>query len=314
MHSLDVLIPTYKPQREHLTAALACLKRQTFSDWTAFIHDDHTDDSEARTIVQPFLSDPRIRYEESATRLGIGGNWNACVKKTSSEFVAFLFQDDLWEPHYLQSAVDILKNNPTVGFVSMEHRYQPEGGQELGPIYEGVQEFRRTMIKAGLWKGNECLRLWIDKGLTPNFIGEPSFVVMRRSVMEKAGAFLEDMPQFLDSEYWLRLLQISDWFNLAGDFGAFRVHPAAASANNESSGAGIFDRLRCFGILVSALKGEDRARAMAARKNALNGMVRKFFERRREGKKVGGGSGMMKKMLLRHPLLIGTAVLRHLLK
>lgn len=310
--TIDVLLPTYRPKREYLTAALECLKRQSFSDWTAFIHDDHTEDSEARTIIEPFLNDSRIRYEESKARLGIGGNWNACVEKTSSEFVAFLFQDDLWEPEYLASAALVLQKNPSVGFVSMEHRYQPEGGQPLGPIYGGVQEFRKKMIATGLQKGMECLRFWIEKGLTPNFIGEPSFVVIRRSAMNKVGPFLEDMPQFLDSEYWLRLLQVSDWYNLSGDFGAFRVHPEAASARNETSGAGIFDRLRCFGILVGSLNGEDRKRAIDSRNNALNGMVRKFFERKKEGKSVGG-SGMMKKILLRHPLLIGSSVVRHLL-
>ncbi|MEQ1849606.1 MAG: glycosyltransferase [Candidatus Peribacteraceae bacterium] len=311
MHSVDVLIPTYKPQREHLTVALSCLQKQTFTSFKAFIHDDHVPESEAMQIVQPFMHQIPLLYQESDRRLGIGGNWNACVRRTAAEYVAFLFQDDLWEPHYLENAVKILRSHPSVGFVSMEHDYVPEGGQELGPIYSGVQEFRQKHIRPGLHIGRECLRMWVDHELTPNFIGEPSFVVMRRTAMKEAGIFLEDMPQFLDSEYWLRLLQVSDWYNLLGTFGAFRVHPAAATARNEASGAGIFDRLRCFQILISNLGGDDKTLAKKARQKALDGMIKKFFDRRKEGKKVGGGSGMMKKILLRHPLLIGGAVLRH---
>lgn len=311
MHIVDILIPTYKPQREHLSVALECLKKQTFTSYKAFIHDDHVAESEAMQIVHPYYDAVPMLYKESDRRLGIGGNWNACVQNTTAEFVAFLFQDDIWEPTYLENAVKILQSHPTVGFVSMEHRYQPEGGQELGPIYGGVQEFRRKHVRPGYHIGRECLRLWISHELTPNFIGEPSFVVMRRRAMEKAGPFLEDMPQFLDSEYWLRMLQVSDWYNLLGDFGAFRVHPAAATARNEASGAGIFDRLRCFQILIGSLHGNDRKLAAKARSHAILGMVQKFFQRRRQGKSMGGGSGMMKKIVLRHPLLISSAVLRY---
>jgi len=311
VQSIDILIPTYKPNRAYLMAALQCLQNQTNKDWKAFVHDDHVPESEAASIVEPFLKLIPMHFQESKKRLGIGGNWNACVQHASAEFVAFLFQDDLWEPQYIESALKILEEHPTVGFVSMEHRYQPEGGQELGPIYGGVQEFRKKLVRPGFHIGRECLHLWLDVELTPNFIGEPSFVVMRRSTMKKAGPFLEDMPQFLDSEYWLRLLQISDWYNLTGDYGAFRVHPAAATAQNETSGAGMFDRLRCFNRLVSSLQGDDRKRAKKSRANALQGMVQKFFERKKEGKKMGGGSGAMKKIVLKHPLLITSAVVKN---
>lgn len=297
-----------------MTAALECLKNQTNKDWKAFIHDDHVPESEAANIVKPYYESIPMLYKESDRRLGIGGNWNACVRSTSADYVAFLFQDDLWEPYYLESAVKVLRENPTVGFVSMQHRYQAESVQELGPIYGGVQEFRQKKVRPGLHIGRECLRFWLDHELTPNFIGEPSFVVLRRSTMELAGEFLEDMPQFLDSEYWMRMLQVSDWYNLRGDYGAFRVHPAAASAQNEASGAGIFDRLRCFQILVRSLKNHDRAYAKLMRRKAVDGMIEKFFRRKEEGKKIGAGSGGMKKIVLRHPLLIGRALLKYLVK
>jgi len=314
VHKIDVLIPTYRPKEAHLTEAIKSLHEQSFTNWQALIHDDHTDDSEAESIVQPFLSDKRVKFERSSHRLGIGGNWNACVAKTQSEFVAFLFQDDLWEPHYLESAVKILQSNPSVGFVSMEHTYLPEGGQSLGPIYGSVVDFRKKNVTPGLHRGKDILRFWADQKLTPNFIGEPSFVVIRREMLNRAGKFLEDMPQFLDSEMWLRLLQHTDWFNLTGNYGAFRVHPEAASARNEANGAGITDRLRCFDRLISSLSGDDRKHATQARNAAIGGMVRKFFQRRKAGKAVGGGSGAMKSIVLRHPILIGRAVLGELIR
>ena len=312
MSRVDVLIPTYNPKAEHLSAALVSLLQQSFKDWSCLIHDDCS--SGAEEIVRSFLSDSRIRFERSAVRLGIGGNWNACVAKTSSPYVAFLFQDDLWYPEYLKKAIEILDANPSVGFVSMEHEYKVEGGPVSAPLYDSVKAFRHENVSAGLLSGRDFLKQWIGWGIHPNVIGEPSFVVIRRSAMEKAGKFLEDMPQFLDSEYWLRLLLISDWFNeTSASCGAFRVHAAAASAQNQQSGTGLLDRLRCFERLVAKTQGDDRRVVITARNKALGGMVEKFFMRVQAGGNVAGSSKKeLLKFCLVHPFLMCGAILRYL--
>src|SRR5947207_693209 len=84
MAAVDILIPTYNPKPEHLTEALKSLQNQTFRNFRAFIRDDCSPNGRTFSIVEPFLSDVRIQYEDGKHRLGIGGNWNACVKATSS--------------------------------------------------------------------------------------------------------------------------------------------------------------------------------------------------------------------------------------
>lgn len=312
---IDVLIPTYNPKPAHLTAALRSLQSQSFRDWQALLHDDCSPNNETASIVEPFLADSRIRFVKSETRLGIGGNWNACLARTSAPLVAYLFQDDLWNPEYLQAAEKALREHPSAGFVSLEHAYKTEGGISIGPFYDAVHTFRETQISAGLHKGRELLRFWLRHELTPNIIGEPDFVVLRRSIMERAGPFHASMTQFLDSEYWLRLLQITDWVYLAGDYGTFRVHPSAASAVNQESGQGIYDRLDCFEALIRNLRGEDRTLAITARNRALQTMIAKFFARIRSGKNVPGkGSGGLRSFALRHPLLVFSSLCRYALK
>lgn len=320
MHTIDILIPTYNPKREHLTVALESLQKQTFQDWRAFIHDDCSPNNETESFVQPFLRDPRITFKKSPVRLGIGGNWNACLKQTSADIVAYLFQDDLWNPLYLEKGLETLQNNPSAGFVSMEHEYKTEGGMTNLPLYEGVQEFRRANVAPGLHQGKTFLHFWITHELHPNVIREPSFVLMRRSVMQEVGPFLEDMPQFLDTEYWLRLLAITDWYNLTDErYGTFRVHPSAASNVNSITGQGLFDRLRCFEGLIGRLQGEERSVAIKARNHALITMVGKFLKRQ----KAVATTGVKKKnsfdrswiirFCLRHPLLIVKTIVKYFL-
>lgn len=313
---VDILIPTYNPKREHLAAALESLRGQSFQDWRALVHDDASPSVHTEDIVKPFLADTRIAFKKSPTRLGIGGNWNECLKQTSGECVAYLFQDDIWSPDYLAAAIDVLQNNPSVGFVSMDHAYKGEGDVTNVPLYDAVRRFKKTNVAPAFHSGKDFLKFWTKHELHPNVIGEPSFVVMRRSAMEKAGTFLEDMPQFLDTEYWLRMLTVSDWYNLADrEYGVFRVHPDAASAINQESGQGLFDRLHCFERLIALLQGEDRTTAVQARNNAIQKMVTKFRYRIGSGKRSSSqGSGTLVRFCLRHPFLILRSVFRSVLR
>ncbi len=315
MPKISVLIPTHNPNPAFLREALMSLRAQTFSDWTALIHDDCSE-NDVQSIIEPFFTDPRIRLAKSDRRLGIGGNWNACIAKSDAPFVAFLFQDDIWNPDYLQSAIDALQAHPEAGFVSLDHTYKSEAGITNMPLYQAVRDFKKKNIAHGLHAGKELLRVWIDHELHPNIIGEPSFVVLRRSVMEQTGAFLSDMPQFLDTEYWLRLLTVTDWINLSDrEYGMFRVHAEAASAKNQEVGEGLYDRLRCFERLIGNLDGTLHSAAISARNAAVQTMISKFFNRVGSGKKASPkGSGTLVKFCLRHPLVILTGIARYFLK
>lgn len=311
---VSVLIPTYNPSPEFLTEALKSLEAQSFSSWTALVHDDCSD-TDVKKIVEPFLASGKITFVRSDKRLGIGGNWNACLRASEGQYVAFLFQDDLWAPDYLASGVKTLEGNPTTGFVSLEHLYKVEGMAEMAPLYEAVRRYRVEKVNAGFHQGPALLKWWIERELTPNVIGEPSFVVMRREAVERMGSFLTDMPQFLDVEYWTRLLLGYDWFFLRGNFGSFRVHARGASASNQEAGQGLFDRLRCFDILIDALSGEDRQTAVSARSAALRKMIGKFFRRVGGGKRVSSqGSGELRKFCLRHPFTVCNAFIEYLAK
>lgn len=312
MSPVDVLIPTYNPHPAHLREALESLKKQTFQDWTAFIHDDCSD-VDTRAIIEPYLADPRFRFAKSAKRLGIGGNWNACVRQTSAPVIAFLFQDDIWQPEYLARAMEIFRQNPTVGFVSMEHDYLFDGQVPSPSYYEQIRNARKTLA-AGFHEGHAMFRWWLARELHPNIVGEPSFVVMKREALAKAGPFLEDMPQALDMEAWMRMLLVTDWYDDRDhSYGSFRVHANGASARNALGGHGLFDRLRCFEIMIARLHGHDRKDAIAARNKSINTMVAKYFGRMKSGAKVTGhGSGRLKKFCLRHPLLILRAVIAYL--
>ena len=211
---VDVLIPTYNPKAEHLRIALDALLAQTYSHWQAFIHDE-SDAVDVRAILEPYLKDSRFQFRKSPRRLGIGGNWNACLTQTRNPYVAYLFHDDEWVPEYLQRSVDVLQQYPTVGLVAMDHQYRIEGDFAGAIGYTTLERWKMRALTPGVISGKDFLLRWLRNGIWPNLIGEPSFCVLRRSVMDKVGLWNEQMPQSLDADYWVRLLPHCDWYYVA---------------------------------------------------------------------------------------------------
>ncbi len=309
---IDICVPTCNSKAAYLQQAIESAQKQTETRWHMYIHDDGST-TNVEAIVKPYLTDKRITWHPNRKKLGIGGNWNATVALGTAPFVQFLFQDDWWEPNFLERGIHAMQDE-SVGIVTLGHRYVSDADNELMKGYNALEEFRKKEYKPGTHDGRSVLKLWLEKELHPNFVGEPDFTMMRRSVMEKAGKYLEDMPQNLDMEYAMRMLLESNWHFITDNCGYFRVHNEATSAINQREGYGVFDRFRCFQEILKKLPaGEDRELAMRARNRALDDMARKYLARRKSGKttKTGGSGGSaFKKFAMRHPLLIGRTMIR----
>jgi glycosyltransferase involved in cell wall biosynthesis len=283
---ISVLVPLYKPDPVFLQEALNSLLTQTEQNWECHICEEPTE-ANSSDVLEPFLRDSRISYHINEHRLGIGSNWNKCLTYANSPIIAYLFQDDVWDPNYLTEGKNSLEQHESVGFVSMGHTYIFEGDMQTKNLYTDVQTFREESVSPGIHNGLQFLEEWITRELHPNIIGEPSFVMMKKSLMDEVGRFDEDMPQFLDVEYWIRCLLASDWYHCKGQYGKFRVHSDAASARNQVSGEGMFDRLACFQRLIPILPNRSmRHLARKARNRAIIKMTKKFFARIFSGKAI----------------------------
>ena len=303
MPKISVLIPTYKPNPLHLTETLESLRAQSETDWECIICDEPTE-TDTHSIIMEYLVDDRISFFRNAKPLGIGGNWNQCAHKATAPLHAFLFQDDVWEPKYLETALGILEKHHTVGFVSMNHRYQHDDDLWTKDGYELLDKIKAKVLRKGIWKKEEFLKMWLERNMHPNLIGEPSFVVMRKTLMEKVGPFDEHMAQFLDVEYWLRCLQESDWYYEESSQGAFRIHTDAASYQNNTSGNGLYDRLTCYERLIKSLHGPLKEEAIASRNRSLEDMIKKFLIRVKGRKGVSSkGKGQVIHFALFHPFI-----------
>ena len=99
---ISVIIPTCR-RPGLLKEAVASVLAQTWRHWELIVVDDDPEGS-ARGAVESFC-DVRIAYERHTAGRGGSAARNTGLARATGEFVAFLDDDDVWFPEFLQKMV-----------------------------------------------------------------------------------------------------------------------------------------------------------------------------------------------------------------
>lgn len=115
MPKVTVLMPVYNVG-PYVEESIKSVLNQTYTDFSILVIDDcSTDDTAARVLS---IKDPRIRYEKNPHNLGLADNLNRGLSLIDTEYVARFDGDDLAEPDWLQTCMDVLESHPEIGICS----------------------------------------------------------------------------------------------------------------------------------------------------------------------------------------------------
>lgn len=185
---ITVILPTHN-RPVLLAEAIASVRSQTYEGWDLIVVDDA---SEPPAIVP---EDSRIELIRNECSCGGAESKNVGVRRATGELIAFLDDDDLYAPTYLERAVAALAKSPAVDGVFMgvswfgERAEAGQGAYEYAmralmkslsssPEQDGVITFER----AGLFRG--LLRT------VPMAFQRPVF---RRASFERVGFYQSDI-------------------------------------------------------------------------------------------------------------------------
>jgi glycosyltransferase involved in cell wall biosynthesis len=122
-------VPTYnRPDllRETLNSVLS----QGFTDFEIIVGNDYQ--AEMVTGEMLGISDPRIRYVNYPRNLREVGNMNALLEMATGRYFTWLFDDDLYEPDFLQTGYDCLVKTgfppalfPSFRMMKVGEKFQP---------------------------------------------------------------------------------------------------------------------------------------------------------------------------------------------
>ncbi len=211
---VSVTIPIYNRSR-FVGEAIESVFAQTYSHWQLLLVDDGSSDGSAELAREYAEQHPgKVVYLEHPghANLGVTRTRNLGASMSQGEFLAFLDSDDVWLPHKLEDQVALMQQHPEVGMVGAPSEYWYDWDRsasadtlpsnhvpELAPpdrVY-GPPTLLISTQPLGEW-GAPC----------------PSSLLIRRSVFEKVGGFVEDFHprtrQLCEDTAFLTRIYLSD--------------------------------------------------------------------------------------------------------
>lgn len=252
---ISVIIPAYNAAH-FLPRCLESVFAQTLPPAEVIVVDDGSKDDTAeigKKLGARVISRPNG---------GLSAARNTGVRSSSSEWVALLDADDMWQPGKLQAQADLVQDDTVL-------------------VYTGIRIFgddgvRRTSPAVDPAKARKMLRY--RNPITP------SSVMARREALARDGGFREDIRACEDWEMWMRLLRLGGFAAVPDAVTDYYVYPSSMSADPKRMLIAMEQILPT--TLVEDLHGPARwvwtcriraaqlySAALIARDNRLNGEI-----------------------------------------
>ena len=192
MPLISVIIPTHNGTTRFLDQALDSVFEQTYSDWELIIVDDaSTDDTVAYVQDHLCVCDRQVEYIQRSVNGGPSAARNDGVHVAKGTFLAFLDQDDIWSPTFLEETLAYLLDTlQDVGAVHTDRWDIDAKGhrRKYVPTYHPCP--RDTQITPLLCRGNQCY----IQGM-----------LLKREAFEFLNGFDEQLRTGEDREFFVRL-------------------------------------------------------------------------------------------------------------
>ena len=127
--SVSIITPCYNSDK-YLSETIQSVLNQTFTNWEWWIVDDHSGDNSVQIINE--FQDERIHLISLSKNVGAAEARNLALENSSGRFITFLDSDDVWLPHFLETAHGFLVENKEELVYASYKRHD----EELKPLLE----------------------------------------------------------------------------------------------------------------------------------------------------------------------------------
>ncbi len=200
----SVVIPAYNGSAT-IAATIESVLAQSRADLQLVVVDDGSGDDTA-SVVNGFRADPRVELIEQANQ-GTAAARNTGIAAAQGEYIAFLDNDDLWMPDYLEEAEKALDADASAGFAYCDAWGFDDASRRF---------LRRTELEsrpdAGVGAGADAT---LQQLVRVNFV--MSSVCTRATVLREVGGFDPAVRGTDDYDLWLRIMLAGHGAVRAGD-------------------------------------------------------------------------------------------------
>ncbi|GAA3211656.1 glycosyltransferase family 2 protein [Microbacterium terregens] len=138
--AVTIIVPGYDIAR-YASEALASLRAQRMTDWTAILIDDASTDATADVFAEAAAADPRFRLVRHEHQAGLGAARNTGLDLVETPFLGFLDADDVFTPHALERLVGVLDQSGSDFALGAYARLRPDaaGGYVISDVQSWVR-------------------------------------------------------------------------------------------------------------------------------------------------------------------------------
>jgi len=187
--SVSCVIPTHR-RSEFLAEAIRSVVAQSTPPREITVVSDCID-PESREVCESFSNVVYIEYEDAPR--GASSSRNRGAAASTGDFIAFLDDDDIWEPSYLSTALSKLHDE----------------GSDL--VVTWMLEFSGEQTRPG---GSMTLGLRAEDVLAINPGATGSNIVIRRSVVDLVGGFDVKLPVKNDTDFLARVMRAGSKYSI----------------------------------------------------------------------------------------------------
>lgn len=207
---VSIVTPTFN-RAKYIRLAVESVLAQTERRWELLIVDDGSTDDTA-TVLQPYLSDPRINYIYQSNR-GQSAARNVALDKARGAYVGFLDSDDIWFPEKLERQLQLFERHPDAHIVHGDETTIDENGDEIS---------RKNMRR---YSGRITPQLLADNSVSI------TTALVRRECFDVMGGFDPKYGVADDYELWLRFSARYSFLYDPGLVAGYRVMPDQISSD-----------------------------------------------------------------------------------
>ena len=211
---VSVVIPAYNHEK-YIREAIESVQSQTHRNMEIIIVNDGSSDNTGEICKKKAKMDSRIIVYEQSNK----GAYNAInygVTLATCSYLAVLNSDDIFLPDKIRRCLEIVREDPSIGFVAGKIVLMNEAGNilETGVEVDWLNRAYLFMEKTG------CLSLSV---LNENFIATTSNMFFARDCWKKVGGFMQ-LRYCHDLEFLMTVFRNEVYKIDTSDHIRYRVH------------------------------------------------------------------------------------------
>lgn len=208
---VSIVTPSYN-HAHFLPDRVSSILNQTFDDFEWIIIDDYSTDNSREILMYLTRHDSRVKLFFNKKNLGMVTTIRKATELSLGKYIYLAGSDDTCHPQFLERMVEVLDNNPNVGFVFCSSLHIDKDGH----LWGGWNQEKKDYVRHGV----EVFKTLVLRDYIPG-----CNIVFSRKAHDSIGGFgVGPFKIACDWHFCLRLCLYYDVGYIAEPLGYHRVH------------------------------------------------------------------------------------------